>query len=255
MAAAPGGKSTYIAQLMKNTGVLVANDLKKERLKSLNGNLHRLGVTNCIVTNYDGRKIPKKFPKFDRCLLDAPCSGLGVISRDPRIKTQKTYEDIWKLCQLQKELIKAAIDSVDAHSKTGGYIVYSTCSISVEENEWVVDYALRNRYVKLVETGLEIGEPGMCKYKEHRFHPTLNLTKRLYPHMHNMDGFFVAKFKKIANGEKSVEAITAKHEEDEVKAEIKKKSQKKNAKKKQKKAERKIKQEEYNAKEGAKNEE
>ena len=86
MAAAPGGKTTYIAQLMKNTGLLVANDLKKERLKSLNANLHRLGVTNTVVVNYDGRKIPKCFQKFDRVLLDAPCSGLGVISRDPSIK-------------------------------------------------------------------------------------------------------------------------------------------------------------------------
>ena len=89
MAAAPGGKTTYIAQLMKNTGILVANDLKKDRLKSLSANLQRLGVTNCVVTNYDGRKVPKMFTKFDRCLLDAPCSGLGVIARDPSIKMQK----------------------------------------------------------------------------------------------------------------------------------------------------------------------
>ena len=86
MAAAPGGKTTYITQLMKNTGVLVANDLKKERLKSLNANLHRLGVTNTVVINHDGRKIPSLYSKFDRCLLDAPCSGLGVIARDPSIK-------------------------------------------------------------------------------------------------------------------------------------------------------------------------
>ena len=90
MAAAPGGKTSYIAQLMKNTGMLVANDIKKERLKSLNANMARLGVTNCITVNADGRKIPKMFTKFDRVLLDAPCSGLGVISRDPQIKVQKT---------------------------------------------------------------------------------------------------------------------------------------------------------------------
>lgn len=89
MAAAPGGKTTYIAQLMKNSGVLVANDLKKERLKSLNANMHRLGVSNCVVVNYDGRKLPNIFHKFDRVLLDAPCSGLGVIARDPSIKVQK----------------------------------------------------------------------------------------------------------------------------------------------------------------------
>jgi 25S rRNA (cytosine2870-C5)-methyltransferase len=83
MAAAPGGKTTYIAQLMKNTGCLVANDPKKERLKSLYANLHRLGVNNTVVVSYDGRKLPQIFHKFDRVLLDAPCTGLGVIAREP----------------------------------------------------------------------------------------------------------------------------------------------------------------------------
>jgi ribosomal RNA methyltransferase Nop2 len=123
MAAAPGGKTSYIAQLMKNTGILVANDIKKERLKSLNANCHRLGINNVVVSNQDGRKLPKVFTKFDRVLLDAPCTGLGVIARDPQIKVQKTREDVMKLSHLQKELILAAIDCVDAHSKTGGYIV------------------------------------------------------------------------------------------------------------------------------------
>jgi ribosomal RNA methyltransferase Nop2 len=92
MAAAPGGKTSYIAQLMKNTGVLVANDIKKERLKSLNANMHRLGVTNCVVSCQDGKKLPNMYKKFDRCLLDAPCTGLGVIARDPAIKAQKNLE-------------------------------------------------------------------------------------------------------------------------------------------------------------------
>lgn len=153
MSSAPGGKTTYIAQLMKNTGVLVANDLKKERLKSLFFNIQRLGIKNTIITNYDGRKIVKAFNSFDRVLLDAPCSGLGVISKDQSIKLNRTYKEIIENSRVQKELILAAIDSCNHKSKTGGIIVYSTCSISVEENEWVVDYALRNRYVKLVETG------------------------------------------------------------------------------------------------------
>jgi ribosomal RNA methyltransferase Nop2 len=89
MCSAPGGKTTYIAQLMKNTGILVANDLKNERLKSLYFNLHRLGVKNSIITNYDGVALSKLYTNFDRVLLDAPCSGLGVISKDPSVKINR----------------------------------------------------------------------------------------------------------------------------------------------------------------------
>lgn len=95
MCAAPGGKTTYIAQLMKNTGVLVANDIRADRLKSLYFNLHRLGVKNTVITNYDGRKLITNFSAFDRVLLDAPCSGLGVISKDPTVKVNRVSRNIY----------------------------------------------------------------------------------------------------------------------------------------------------------------
>ncbi|GMH94447.1 hypothetical protein TrVE_jg4917 [Triparma verrucosa] len=221
MSSAPGGKTSYIAQLMKNQGIIVANDLKVERQKATVGNLHRLGVKNVITCCNDGKNFPKVMGNFDRVLLDAPCSGLGVISRDQSIKVQRTVKDIERTAHLQKELLLAGIDSLNAKSKTGGIMVYSTCSVSVQENEQVVQYILGKRDVKLLDTNLKHGKPGFQRYQERRFHPSMQLTRRFYPHTHNMDGFFVAKFQKLSNkervpqGEEAEEEVSASDDDDD----------------------------------------
>uniref|UniRef100_A0A6B2EIB4 Putative trna and rrna cytosine-c5-methylase nucleolar protein nol1/nop2 n=1 Tax=Phlebotomus kandelakii TaxID=1109342 RepID=A0A6B2EIB4_9DIPT len=199
MCSAPGGKSSHIASLMKNTGVLVANDANSERIKAVLGNFHRLGVVNAIVSCEDGIKFPKIMTGFDRVLLDAPCTGTGVIAKDQSVKASKAEADVQRCYNMQRKLILSAIDCLSAKSPTGGYLVYSTCSILPEENEWVIDYALKKRNVKLVSTGLDFGVEGFVNYRQHRFHPSLNLTRRYYPHTHNMDGFFVAKLKKFSD--------------------------------------------------------
>ena len=139
MASAPGGKVTYLSALMQNTGCIFANDSNKARIKSLTANVHRMGCRNIVVCNYDGRQFPKVLGGFDRVMLDSPCSGTGVISKDASVKTNKSKRDLILLTQLQKQLILCAIDSVNPKSETGGYVVYSTCSVMVEENEEVIE--------------------------------------------------------------------------------------------------------------------
>lgn len=195
MSAAPGGKTTYIAQLMKNSGVLFANDVSEARCKSLNANIQRLGVTNCIVTNYDGVGYERVMRNFDRVLLDAPCTGTGIISRDKTIKTSKYYEDVQRITQQQRDLLLSAIDAC----KVGGVVVYSTCSFLVEEDEAIVAFALTRRDVEVVDMGLPFGRPGLTKYRHFRYPEILSHSRRYFPHVHNMDGFYVCKLIKRSN--------------------------------------------------------
>lgn len=196
MASAPGGKSTYLSALMQNTGTVFANDSNKNRIKSLVANIHRLGCKNVVVCNYDGRQFPKVIGGFDRVLLDSPCSGTGVIHKDQSVKVNKSERDFALLTHLQKQLLLCAIDSVNPRSSTGGYVVYSTCSVMVEENEEVVQYALRKRSnVKIVDTGIQFGRDGFKSFGRSKFDERMVYARRIFPHVHNLDGFFVCKLK------------------------------------------------------------
>jgi ribosomal RNA methyltransferase Nop2 len=111
--------------------------------------------------------------------------------------------DVTKCSHLQKELIRSAIDCC----RVGGVIVYSTCSVTVEENEWVIDYAKTHRFIKVVEIGLEIGEEGITRYGVKRFHPSIRKARRIYPHIHNMDGFFICKMIKTKKGPQNPDQV------------------------------------------------
>lgn len=205
MAAAPGGKTAYLAALMHNSGIIFANEINRNRINSLKSNIYRMGVSNTIICNFEGVDLSHTigYSKVDRVLLDAPCSGTGVISRYPRLKYSKNQEDIWRCSYLQKQLILQAIDMVDSDSKSGGYIVYSTCSFMVEENENVINYALKKRNIKILSCNLDFGGMGLTKYRNFRFHPSLKHSRRFSPHTHNLDYFFVCKIKKKSNKEKN----------------------------------------------------
>ena len=193
LAAAPGGKTTHIAQQMQNSGKVLAIEMDRLRIASLESNILRCGVTNTIVLRGDAKKIEKLNLKPDRILLDAPCSGEGLIPLDPTRKTSKSMADIRFCATREDELLDAAVTAL----APGGTIVYSTCSIAPEENEYVVDEILkRHPEMKIAPIPLEFGIPGYPEPFGVCLDPSLKLTKRFLPHLHGSEGFFICKMKK-----------------------------------------------------------
>jgi tRNA (cytosine40_48-C5)-methyltransferase len=187
MASAPGGKTTFIAQKMKNSGCVIAIDINSARINSLKFNIARCGVMNCCIYRMDSRHVTDLNIKFDRVLLDAPCSCEGVIMRDKSRKTNHTTHDIEHCVSYQKQLIEAAVKVV----RPGGLLVYSTCSFAPEENENIINSLLGRFDIKIEP--IEYGINGLTKFGEIRFHDDMKKTKRLYPHIHDTLGFYIAK--------------------------------------------------------------
>lgn len=134
--AAPGGKSTHIAEKLQNTGQVISLDLHEHKVKLINDNANRLGLSNIKTNVLDSRKVQEHYEKesFDRILVDAPCSGLGVMRRKPDMKYTKKEEDLYHLQKVQRNLLAA----VSPLLKKGGILVYSTCTVDKEENQHVV---------------------------------------------------------------------------------------------------------------------
>ncbi len=193
MCASPGSKTTHIAQQMNNKGVLIALDLGA-RINKLKNNLQRLGIKNCIVYNQDARFFEYK---ADKILLDAPCSGNYTV--EDNWYEKRNIDDIKSCARTQKELLSKAIKNL----KPGGILVYSTCSLEPEENEFVVDWALSRFDVKLEKIKIGVGDRGITKFKNENIELSEELKKtvRLWPSKTGTQGFYIAKLRKL--GEKN----------------------------------------------------
>lgn len=193
MCAAPGSKTTQMAMMMQNKGLIVANDYKGMRLQSLGINLQRSGLTNVIISLMHGKRFHEF--QFDKILLDAPCSGTGTIRKS--LKTIRIWNPlmITKIARQQKELIENAFNNL----KPGGEMVYSTCSLEPEENEGVVDWLLKNKdnakLLKAVVPGLKSSPPVM-EFAGEKYHSSLKNTLRIWPQDNDTEGFFIAKIRK-----------------------------------------------------------
>lgn len=190
VAAAPGGKTTFMAQRMENTGSIIALEPSEKRARSMSFNLARCGVYNTCIMKMDGVFAEKLERKFDRVLLDAPCSCEGVIAKDATRKTSHSPEDVDYCSNRQDRLIEAAVRVV----KPGGLLVYSTCSFAPEENEMVVDRLLQ-KFSNVTVEPLGYGSSGLTRFGDMTFNSQLKNARRLYPHLHDTTGFFIARLR------------------------------------------------------------
>ncbi|RME55580.1 RsmB/NOP family class I SAM-dependent RNA methyltransferase [Candidatus Woesearchaeota archaeon] len=193
MCASPGSKTSQMAAMMKNRGIIVANDLTIDRMQPLTFNLQRLGVRNTVITRMDGRWFKDK--QFDKILLDAPCSGIGTIRKS--LKTIKMWNPGYAkmMSGLQKRLFDSALNVL----KDSGTLVYSTCTLEPEENEGVVDAMLsKHENLKLKKISLDIkrSDP-VLEWEGKEYDSEIKKCLRIWPQDNDTEGFFVAKFEKV----------------------------------------------------------
>jgi 16S rRNA (cytosine967-C5)-methyltransferase len=182
--AAPGSKTTYLAQLMENTGNIFSVDYSTRRIQVWKKETNHMAVTNAQPIVADVRTgLPLK-TSADLVILDPPCTSTGTFGKNPDAKWRLTKRSMLGMSKIQSEMITNCAE----HVKQGGFLVYSTCSITLEENEMVIENFLKlNPEFKLVEPTPRIGLPGLRG---------LTKCQRLYPNVHECNGFFVAKMKK-----------------------------------------------------------
>jgi 16S rRNA (cytosine967-C5)-methyltransferase len=184
---APGGKTTHIAQLMGNTGTVISRDLHMHKINLINEAVKRLGINIVRAEQFDATVLDENYiKKADRVLVDAPCTGLGIINRKPDIKWSKTLEDKKEITKIQLKILKTASEYV----KYGGTLVYSTCTIEWDENEGIVREFLSDKNEFYLEDITSNISPKIEKAtaKEGFI--------QLFPNIDDVDGFFIAKLKR-----------------------------------------------------------
>ncbi len=192
LCAAPGGKTTHMGAIMKNKGLLVANEIIPKRATVLAENTERLGLRNAVVTNASPAALAQKFPSFfDRIIVDAPCSGEGMFRKEPQAAEEWSEAHSLSCATRQKNILDDAYTML----RGGGYIIYSTCTFSYDENEAVVGYMLKKYNMTLEDIpSLSMLSGGIGE--------ELSKCRRVFPHRQCGEGHFVALLKK--NGEEIV---------------------------------------------------
>nr|WP_195759142.1 16S rRNA (cytosine(1407)-C(5))-methyltransferase RsmF [Enterobacter hormaechei] len=187
VAAAPGSKTTQIAARMNNRGAILANEFSASRVKVLHANISRCGIHNVVLTHFDGRVFGAALPEaFDAILLDAPCSGEGVVRKDPDALKNWSVESNLEIAATQRELIDSAFHAL----RPGGTLVYSTCTLNCDENEDVCLW-LKQRYVDAVEF---LPLDTLFDSASHAATPEGFL--HVFPQIYDCEGFFVARLRK-----------------------------------------------------------
>ena len=197
LCAAPGGKSTRLAEKLNGTGLLIANEIIKSRAAILSGNIERMGYKNVIVTNESPDRLAAKYPNyFDKIMVDAPCSGEGMFRKEPQAVEEWSVEHTISCAERQKQILRSAMSML----KTGGLLMYSTCTFAPEENEkialWLTQNGFKIRHIPELDM-LSEGNPEFAESDT----DDLRLTRRIYPHIQRGEGHFAALFEKTAETE------------------------------------------------------
>lgn len=199
--AAPGNKTVQAAVHMENTGTLVGNDINQHRLGMVVRNLERIGLTNTVLTNWNGANFSADVGTFDRVLADVPCSCEGTTRKNPEILWREPPRPM-NFPGAQAAILRKAVQ----RCRPGGRIVYSTCTYDPDENEGVVDTIL-GEYpdaVRLAPARLDglVGSPGLVEWQDRRFSPEMTRTLRVWPHQNDTGGFFVAVLERLGPSRK-----------------------------------------------------